>query len=565
MLLNGNLSVIGQIKDLKPENLVEDPLNGDLVASRLWFNSVEARLKFYDGTEVHTLAVGGSLNDYVKHDGTVAMTGELKLNNTDQSASASNVAISKGHLDAVASTKQNNITGAATTIVSNDLAVSMGVVSDSSGKVGVSTATAAEVAYLSGVTSAIQTQIDSKEDNIGYVPLNKAGDNMTGNLTMGGSDIIGLPAPSDATSPVRKADLEAWSVGNDFQADVLAVQEDGTLNPGTPSLEDRYILNDVSTAHANFGDVSAASDGDIVEWDGDSFEVVYDVSVELEGALLWNRDADIFLRLNAGEWAEFGGLSGVTAGVALVKSGNTINVQLGAGVAQLPTDEVGIDAKSDGGLFNTIDGTTVSTDTASQLSIKLDGSSVQTTSLGLSVASNGITEAMLNGSIIGNGLQGAAGTAMSVKTAAGSGITVDTNGVSVDDVEMRTRTIFRDGAQAMTGELTLNSADQSASSALVAASVGYVNSLAGSSTQDIADLETRMEAGLYVYDGTASPALAHTVTHNLGNTYASVTIVDAADEVIVPDTITYSDTNSLIVTFSESIGCRVVVMGLKAS
>ena len=563
MLLNGNLAVIGQIKDLKPENLATDPLVGDLVASRLWYNSVAKRLKFFDGTEVHTLAVGGSLSDYIKHDGTVAMTGELTLNNTDQSGSAANVAVSKGHLDTVAATKQNTVTGAASTVVSADLTASTAVVSDASGKIVDGGATAAEVAHLSGVTSAIQTQLDDKEDGLGYVPVSKTGDNMTGNLTMGGNEIIGLPAPTDPTSPVRKSDLEAFSVGNDFQEDVIAVQSDATLDPGTPATGDRYILNDTGNVHVNFGDVSAAENGDIVEWDGDSFEVVYDASVELEGALVWDKDADVFLRLNAGTWSEFGGLAGVTAGVALVKSGNTINVQLGAGVAQLPTDEVGIDAKADGGLFNTQDGTTVSTDTAAQLAIKLDGASLQTTTDGASVAAGGITETMLNGSVIGNGLQGAAGTSMSVKTLADSGITVDVDGVSVDDVEMRTRAIYRDGAEAMTGELTLSSADQSASANEVAASVGYVKSLAGSSTADIAALATRLENGLFVYDGTGAASATHTVTHNLNNKYASVTIVDDADEVIVPDTITYTDANSLVVTFSESIGCRVVVMGVK--
>lgn len=566
MLLNGNLSVVGQIKDLKPENLATDPLVGELVASRLWFNSVESRLKFYDGTTTHTLAVGGSLSDYIKHDGTVSMTGELTLNNTDQSASADNVAVSKLHVDTIAATKQDTITGAATTIVAADLTTEMSVVSDASGKVAVGTATAAEVAHLSGVTSAIQTQLDAKEDGLGYVPVNKSGDNMTGNLTMGGSEIIGLPAPVDATSPVRKADLEAFAVGNDFQEDILAVQADAVLDPGaSPDTGDRYIINDAAALNANFGTIVGVENGDIVEFDGTDFVVVYDASVELEGALVWDRTTDTFLRLNTGTWTEFGGLSGVTAGVALVKSGNTINVQLGAGVAQLPTDEVGIDNKSDGGLWNTIDGSTASTDTASQLAIKLSGASMQTTTDGLAIAANGVTEAMLNASVVGNGLQGAGGTAVSVLTPAASGITVDGTGVSVDDVELRTRALYRDGAEAMTGELTLSSSDQSASADAIAASVGYVKSLAGSSTADIAALSTRVDSGLFVYDGTGAAAISHTVTHNLGNKYASVTIVDAADEVIVPDTITYTDANSLVVTFSESIGCRVVVMGVKAA
>lgn len=59
--------------------------------------------------------------------------------------------------------KQATITGAATTIDTEDLTASRALVSDGSGKVAAAAATTAtEVGYLSGVTSAIQTQLDSK-------------------------------------------------------------------------------------------------------------------------------------------------------------------------------------------------------------------------------------------------------------------------------------------------------------------------------------------------------------------------------------------------------------------
>lgn len=57
--------------------------------------------------------------------------------------------------------KQVTITGAATTITASDLTASRALVSDTNGKVGVSTVTTTELGYLSGVTGAIQTQIDS--------------------------------------------------------------------------------------------------------------------------------------------------------------------------------------------------------------------------------------------------------------------------------------------------------------------------------------------------------------------------------------------------------------------
>jgi hypothetical protein len=58
--------------------------------------------------------------------------------------------------------KQDTITGAATTITSSDLTVSRALVSNASGKVAVATTTSTEIGYVNGVTSAIQTQIDTK-------------------------------------------------------------------------------------------------------------------------------------------------------------------------------------------------------------------------------------------------------------------------------------------------------------------------------------------------------------------------------------------------------------------
>lgn len=67
---------------------------------------------------------------------------------------------------AVINTKQNVITGAATTITSSNLTASRALVSNSSGKVAVSSVTSTELGYLSGVTSAIQTQLNAKQATV---------------------------------------------------------------------------------------------------------------------------------------------------------------------------------------------------------------------------------------------------------------------------------------------------------------------------------------------------------------------------------------------------------------
>lgn len=58
--------------------------------------------------------------------------------------------------------KQATITGAATTITSSDLTASRALISNASGKVAVSAVTDTELGYVSGVTSSIQTQLNAK-------------------------------------------------------------------------------------------------------------------------------------------------------------------------------------------------------------------------------------------------------------------------------------------------------------------------------------------------------------------------------------------------------------------
>ena len=106
-------------------------------------------------------------------------TGNLTASRAVVSDGSGKVAISAvtateiGHLDGVTSavqtqinSKQATITGAATTIDDADLTASRAVVSDGSGKIAVSAVTATEIGYLDGVTSAIQTQINTTNTNV---------------------------------------------------------------------------------------------------------------------------------------------------------------------------------------------------------------------------------------------------------------------------------------------------------------------------------------------------------------------------------------------------------------
>ena len=92
--------------------------------------------------------------------------------------------------------KQATITGAATTITSINLAASRAVVSNYSGKVEVSAVTSTELGYLDGVTSSVQTQLDSKLSS-------------SGNITAGGNIII-----PDSGNIGSTSDTDAITIAN---------------------------------------------------------------------------------------------------------------------------------------------------------------------------------------------------------------------------------------------------------------------------------------------------------------------------------------------------------------
>lgn len=66
-------------------------------------------------------------------------------------------------------------------------------------------ASAVEVNYLVGVTGLLQTQLDAKQNDLGYTPVNKAGDTMLGDLVL-------LGDPTTANMAATKNFVETFTV-----------------------------------------------------------------------------------------------------------------------------------------------------------------------------------------------------------------------------------------------------------------------------------------------------------------------------------------------------------------
>jgi len=87
------------------------------------------------------------------------------ISSNDNDTTIPTSAAVKDYVDTQDATKEDTITGAATTITGSDLTASKALVSNASGKVAASTVTDTELGYVSGVTSGIQDQFNALTDN----------------------------------------------------------------------------------------------------------------------------------------------------------------------------------------------------------------------------------------------------------------------------------------------------------------------------------------------------------------------------------------------------------------
>ena len=87
------------------------------------------------------------------------------ISSNDNDTTIPTSAAVKDYADTQDATKEDSITGAATTITGTNLTASKALISNSSGKVAASTVTDTELGYISGVTSSVQDQFDNLSDN----------------------------------------------------------------------------------------------------------------------------------------------------------------------------------------------------------------------------------------------------------------------------------------------------------------------------------------------------------------------------------------------------------------
>lgn len=124
---------------------------------------------------------------------------------------------SVGNIQTTLGSKQDVIDGAASTITDSNLTANRALISNGSGKVDVSAVTSTELGYLDGVTSNIQTQLNSKLSTAPVTSVNSK----TGEVTLTAADVSAVPTTRTVNGhalsenvTVSKSDVGLGNVDN---------------------------------------------------------------------------------------------------------------------------------------------------------------------------------------------------------------------------------------------------------------------------------------------------------------------------------------------------------------
>ena len=160
---------------------------GDVTDQRLMFTAWSADLELSIN---NAIAAKAPLNSPT-FTGTVTLPADTSIGNVS-ATELSYVDGANSNIQTQLNGKQATITGGATTITSTNLTASRALTSDASGKVAVSAATSTELGYLSGVTSAVQTQLNGKVDEVnGAVTTASTSSTVVRNITLSTADPSG--------------------------------------------------------------------------------------------------------------------------------------------------------------------------------------------------------------------------------------------------------------------------------------------------------------------------------------------------------------------------------------
>ncbi len=182
-------------------------------------------------------------------------------------------------------------------------------------------------------------------------------------ITMGSNRVTNVADPSSAQDAATKAYVDAVKTGLDVKDSVVAAStgngtlssayENGdTLDGVTLATNDRILLKDQSTGSENgiytvnsSGAPTRATDFDSnAEVTSGAFTFVTEGTANGDSGFVLTTNDDITVGTTAMTWAQFSGAGQITAGSALTKSGNTLNVGVDDSSIEVSSDALRVKA-----------------------------------------------------------------------------------------------------------------------------------------------------------------------------------------------------------------------------
>ena len=371
------------------------------------------------------------------------------------------------------------------------------------------------------ITAAQQLTSSDVTTALTYTPVNKTGDTMSGVLNMGSNVVTSSAIPTNAVDLTNKNYVDSLVAGLKWKDPVDMISNDASLEDLTGKA-DGFRIIDLATDKI-FTVISEALNAGVTPEDGwAAFEKTNDIGYVFSGT----------------NWVQFTGTGQIVAGVGLSKTGNRIDVEFGAGITSVPneTDEVAkIVVDAGNGLY--LD----TTDAAAKVEVKADAeNSITVSPNGVKVSATGVKASHLNADIAGNGLQGANGSALSVKNE-DSTLVVGASGVKVNIGTTAGTVAAGDHTHAFNDLTDVVITTPAANEVVVFDGTNFVN-----------------KAISFTYIA-SSANTSHTVNHNLGVKYVNISVYDDdTGEAIIPDSIVVS-TNSVVVTTNLAAKLAIIV------
>ena len=497
--------------------------------------------------------------------------------------------------------------------------------------------------YLDSTTSmktadeALDSAIKSVSD-VADAAVVRAGDTMGGTLNMSTNKITNLPSPTDDADAATKGYVDATASGLDVKASVR-VATTANVNLGSDlsngfsvdgvvlSSGDRVLVKEQTDASENGIYVVQAAGAAVraTDFDSDSevtsgaFTFVEEGSSQANnGYVLVTADA-ITVGSTDMAFEQFSGAGQIEAGAGIKKNGNELFLSFGAGVVELPSDEIGLDLATDSGMMLSVDGSNPSTLTDATLQLKLDGATLTKTTSGVRVAASIVSDistlqsdatslqSELDATQTGAGLDADGGYSANngtnyigsatslksadealdaqIKTVADSVAGSITTGISglqteVDNVEtaagLNTDGTFsaHSGTNYLDSATTMKEVDAALDSQL-ASSTAELDSLISDVEGDLATetaarisgdsaIRSAVNSTKFTFQST-STATTHTVSHNLNSNFLVVQVMVLGDDGLYANDLVpveETDANTLTCYLTESRHVRVSVMSM---